>query len=184
METNMDPALVELLTERMGLRPEEREALARGDVSTVFASRFGSDPRAAALLQAMAEQGTPHVPAREPAGDPARARPRARRRQRQDRVQRLVRRLHEELRAAHEVVLHVAHIFGACPACFGEDAGCEHCGGRGGPGTRRPAEPELLAWVAPALARLGLRVTAIDSHDQQATQDRENRRGVQDELSE
>jgi hypothetical protein len=54
-------------------------------------------------------------------------------------------------------VLHfVATLLGACPICLGEHDACRECGGKGGPGSRPPEAAALVAWISPALRRLGL----------------------------
>jgi hypothetical protein len=55
-----------------------------------------------------------------------------------------------------ETVRFVATLVGACPICLGEDRVCHECGGRGRPGSRGPDAAALVAWIAPALRRLGL----------------------------
>jgi hypothetical protein len=50
----------------------------------------------------------------------------------------------------------VAKLAGACPICLGEDTVCRECGGTGGPGSRDPDAAALVAWIAPALRRMGL----------------------------
>jgi hypothetical protein len=52
-------------------------------------------------------------------------------------------------------VRFAATLVGACPICLGEDMVCRECGGKGGPGSREP-DTAMVAWIAPALRRLGL----------------------------
>jgi hypothetical protein len=61
------------------------------------------------------------------------------------------------------MIRRVAAIVGACPRCLGDDAACAHCEGEGQPGYRAPDRTALLEWVAPALHRAGLRVSARKS---------------------
>jgi hypothetical protein len=53
-------------------------------------------------------------------------------------------------------VRFVATLVGACPSCLGEHDTCRECGGKGGPGSHRPEAAALVAWISPALHRLGL----------------------------
>jgi len=54
--------------------------------------------------------------------------------------------------AALELVGQLAARLGSCPRCWGTDARCETCGGRGSPG-HFPPDPHLREWLGPALAR-------------------------------
>lgn len=165
-----DPRLVELVSQRMNLRPDEVAALQRGDVKSVLTSRFSGDPRMHALLRMAEEQRSQedehvgYTPAQEqkPAESRTNRRKRAaalaKARKRLSRAHREIRELQEELEAAYGVIQQLAHMFGACLYCFGGDEECEECGGDGGPGTAIPVREDLLSWVEPALHRLGLRV--------------------------
>lgn len=63
-------------------------------------------------------------------------------------------RLRTELGALRARSDTLAYALGACPACWGDELGCEVCGGRGRPGAW-PPDPELFAeFVQPALRRL------------------------------
>jgi hypothetical protein len=55
-----------------------------------------------------------------------------------------------------ETVRFVATLVGACPTCLGEDRICHECNGRDGPGSRNADAAALVAWITPALRRLGL----------------------------
>lgn len=48
----------------------------------------------------------------------------------------------------------LAAALGACHLCFGDDAWCPHCGGRGRPGSRRPAPGPFKRYLRPLLDRL------------------------------
>jgi len=61
----------------------------------------------------------------------------------------------QETRDPATRVRFVATLVGACPICLGEDVVCRQCGGKGGPGWREP-DTAVVAWIAPALRRLGL----------------------------
>jgi hypothetical protein len=70
------------------------------------------------------------------------------------RLRREVRGLRQELERLREVNDTLAAALGACPLCWGEDAGCRICHGRGGPGSRRPDRALFTRFVAPAARRL------------------------------
>jgi hypothetical protein len=55
-----------------------------------------------------------------------------------------------------ETMRFVATVVGACPMCLGEDLLCYECGGKGSPGSRDLDAASLVAWITPALRRLGL----------------------------
>lgn len=168
----MDPEIIQFLARRLGLSRQEVEALERGDTASVIAGRFGSDPALAPLL-ALMDQDEPRVAGREDADETKDARPaRARRRARGsqpagdrelERTRRAARQLRRDLHAVDTIFRHLGHVFGACPACFGMSEDCGRCHGHGMPGSVTPLEEELLAWVVPALARLGLQVIPIPS---------------------
>jgi len=48
----------------------------------------------------------------------------------------------------------LAAALGACHLCFGADAWCPHCGGRGLPGSQRPEATAFARYVRPLLQRL------------------------------
>jgi hypothetical protein len=54
------------------------------------------------------------------------------------------------------IVRFVATLVGGCPDCLGEHATCRECGGKGTPGFHQPNAAALVAWISPALGRLGL----------------------------
>ena len=167
----MDPSIIKFLAERLGLSLQEVEALARGDAASVIAGRSGSDPALAALL-ALVSQGASSAGGRDAADtrDPRPARPRRTAQRAGDReveqARRAVRHLRRDLHAVDTIFRHLGHVFGACPACFGMSDECGRCRGNGVPGSMVPLREELLAWVVPALARLGLQVTPIPAREQ------------------
>jgi len=55
-----------------------------------------------------------------------------------------------------ETMRFVATLVGACPMCLGEHMLCYECGGKGSPGSRDLDAAALVAWITPALRRLGL----------------------------
>jgi hypothetical protein len=134
-------------------------------VSSIVASRFAGDPAMMALLESMRQREAPAPRGR-----------RADEREADDddddlrRAKRMIRRLQRDLEAADEVLFFLAELLGACPSCFGASQRCMRCAGRGRPGAVKPRREELLAWIEPALARLGLRVQPIE----QRTTDRTN----------
>jgi hypothetical protein len=62
--------------------------------------------------------------------------------------------IYEELEALRERNNDLAAALGACYRCWGEDFGCEICGGTGGPGSSMPDAELLARLVAPAARRL------------------------------
>jgi hypothetical protein len=168
----MDPEIIQFLARRLGLSEQEVEALERGDTAAVIASRFGSDPALVPLL-ALVNQSESRVAGRADADETMDARPaRPRRRARGSQpagddelelARRAARQLRRDLHSVDEIFRHLGHVFGACPACFGMSEDCGRCRGQGMPGSVTPLEEELLAWVEPALARLGLQVIPIPS---------------------
>lgn len=149
----MNQEMTRLLTERLGLTQEEDEALQGGDLSRVFASRFAerfSDPLMATLFNSMVQQNSE---ARENHVDHERD---------LDRAKMTIRKLKEDLAAADTMAHYIAEVFGACPQCWGLNRLCPQCKGSGKPGSGEPQEQELLSWVGPALAKLGMKVTKIE----------------------
>jgi hypothetical protein len=68
----------------------------------------------------------------------------ARAQARADKLQRVARQLMAELDAAQERLADVAAVVGACGLCWGEDAQCRSCRGRGKPGLFAPAPDPAL----------------------------------------
>lgn len=62
-------------------------------------------------------------------------------------------RLYTELQSLRERNARLAAAVGACRLCFGEDALCEVCGGRGAPGSRPPRPEAFRRYVLPAIRR-------------------------------
>lgn len=65
------------------------------------------------------------------------------------------------LRTRHEAL---ADALGACPLCFGSEALCQECHGRGRPGARAPDPTAFRTYVLPAIRR----ARAIDARRQQS----------------
>jgi hypothetical protein len=57
----------------------------------------------------------------------------------------------ELLQARHD---ELASALGACILCWGEDAVCKECGGRGRPGWSKPDAVAFALWVEPAVKRM------------------------------
>jgi hypothetical protein len=76
-----------------------------------------------------------------------------------ERARASIRRLRRELAVAEAMALYIGETFGACQSCWGLNRTCPKCRGRGGPGFAEPNEEELLAWVRPALTRLGFELS-------------------------
>lgn len=153
---DMKQEMTRLLTERLGLTEEEYRALQAGDPSRLFAGRFAerfSDPLLATMLQSMFQQNSEaredYVEHVDYERDLERARI-------------TIRKLKESLAAADTMAHYIAEVFGACPQCWGLNRLCPECKGRGMPGSGEPQEDELLSWVGPALAKLGMNVTKIE----------------------
>jgi hypothetical protein len=119
-----------------------------------FAAQAGDNPALAMLLQFM-EQRTP-APARDD-GPPA---PSVREEQLQADLDVLVRghaQQAAELDRLRQRNDTLAAALGACHLCFGDDAWCPRCGGRGGPASRRPDPAAFAHFVRPLLAKLQAR---------------------------
>jgi hypothetical protein len=152
-EKAMNQEMTRLLTERLGLTEEEYGALQAGDPSRLFAGRFAerfSDPLLATMFRSMFQQNS------EARADHVDHEPDL------DRAKMTIRKLKENLAAADTMAHYIAEVFGACPQCWGLNRLCPRCKGSGKPGTGEPQEQELLSWVGPALAQLGMKVTKIE----------------------
>src|SRR5262245_48698785 len=146
----MDEAITQLLAQRFGATPEETVALQSGDVSALLANRF-PEPLAAALMSSMMRANSDGETEEE---DPRYQRMVVRARE-------VIRELKTDLAAADATINYIAEIFGSCPVCLGQSESCTRCAGKGQPGSAPPLANELLAWVNPALKRLGMRVIRI-----------------------
>jgi hypothetical protein len=69
-----------------------------------------------------------------------------------ERVSRHLAAVRQQRDAALHLVRQLAAKLGCCPQCWGTDAACATCSGRGSPGHFSP-DPHLREWLAPALAR-------------------------------
>ena len=135
--TDMDPTMTALLTDQLS-------------------ERSARDPFAALLLQQLTTQAEAATVPDPDLTD-----------HRLERARRTVTRLRSELAAANAMAAHVGRLLGACPACWGLDQFCRQCLGAGTPGSQQPDTEALVAWIAPALHRDGLRVSNIPSASEQ-----------------
>ncbi|MDT0167076.1 hypothetical protein Q9R32_16105 [Actinotalea sp. AC32] len=144
--------LLRLAAQRAGFTESQLDALRRRDYATLLAERAAAPPQhdpfddahAAATDAAYGAPGATAAPGQDAArtvrleADLARVSQRlAVVRAQRDAALRLLRQLADRL--------------GCCPQCWGTDATCGTCGGRGSPG-HFPTDPGLLDWLAPALA--------------------------------
>ncbi|GMA15731.1 hypothetical protein [Deinococcus metallilatus] len=74
-----------------------------------------------------------------------------RRRARLERLRLRLEELEDDLAACQARLDELALALGACPSCWGEDAGCRLCRGRGRPGFLRPDPEAFRRWIVPAL---------------------------------
>jgi hypothetical protein len=154
MNTNlMNQEMTRLLATRLGLSQEEAESLRTGgdsgrQLATRLAERF-SDPFLGSLFNSMfqgqSEARGDYSRDKKPAVDTGRT----------------IQKMQEDLAAADMMAGYIADVFGACPRCWGLNRLCSDCKGKGKPGSREPQEAELLSWIEPALAKLGLKVIEI-----------------------
>jgi hypothetical protein len=155
----MNEAVTRLLAARLGLSEEQIAALQHGDPSALMAAGRVDDPVLAAALASALQQPTdaPVISTLTPD------------QQEIERLRRMlsaakhrIRELKQDLEAADAMVRYLALVFGACPACWGQNRLCARCHGAGRPGSAQPVEEALLDWVRPALRKLGLRVATIE----------------------
>jgi|GEM_PF-6977955 len=142
----MEEVMTQLLAEKMGVNPEELEAMRSGDPAALLAGQF-SDPLVGALVSTMMRRRGGSAGEEEEDDEALLAR--ARRRNRQ---------LKKAVATAAASLNYIAEVFGACPVCWGQSDLCPRCAGAGKPGSSPPRQEELLGWVEPALKALGMRV--------------------------
>src|SRR6266550_2115859 len=143
----MDQILTRMLGEKLGIPMENYDSLLKGDLSSLVANLF-PDPQTAMIVNSILSQTTAENEAPEKRVDPERALASARQ---------TIRELREDLEDADTMLHYFAEMFGVCPFCLGWGKQCVHCKGRGVLEDAFPNEEELLAWVKPALKKLGLR---------------------------
>jgi len=146
----MNQAMTQMLAQRLGATTEETAALQSGDVSSLLSGRV-SDPLMAALMTSMMGPNSQSETAdKRPCCEKI-----------AERARRVVRELKADLAAADAMISYIAEVFGACTACLGHSESCARCAGNGQPGSAPPLADELLAWVSPALKRLGMKAVRI-----------------------
>jgi hypothetical protein len=133
-----------LLAERSGFSPEEL-------------APFQDDPMAMMLLAAAQSRhdtrgGDEEVEALEQRALNAEA-------QLED-ARRALRGARAAISSSQALMEYVARAVGSCARCCGLNPLCPACGGQGRPGYRQPDREELLAWLQPALAQIGLAVVS------------------------
>jgi hypothetical protein len=126
------------------------------DAASLIASQF-PDPMMSALVTRLLEGSKDRGEPPDAHADCERALERARR---------VNYKLRDLLEPANQMVVYIGGLFGACQLCWGLNAGCPQCGGAGKPGWADPQSEELLAWVEPALRRVGLVVVAREESDE------------------
>lgn len=153
----MEPSPMQLVAERLGLSAEDYAAIQSGDIRDVVTRRLASgtsDPLEmlvmTSFLQSRPDDDAAEVPDDDGGG-------------RLIEAQATIDALRQHLADADAMIARVAEAFGACPVCWGTSERCPRCHGKGQPGSREPAREELVAWVTPALRRLGLRLAVMDA---------------------
>jgi hypothetical protein len=144
--------VMQLMSQRLKLSPDEMQALQNGDFFTVAQSRLAHDPMALSMLQMMREQAQARAQPEvvEPQPPPARRRSAL--------VDDDVEELEQALRNANTTLRYLAQLFGAC-RCWGQNPQCPRCDGDGKPGTRPSTDPQrFLRWVTPGLRALGYEI--------------------------
>jgi hypothetical protein len=142
--------------------PDDSAAAAAADplaaLKAQFTGQAGDNPALSMLLQFMQQRSAP-APAPVPCEEPPPARS-ARDEQLQADLDVMVRghaQLAAELDRLRQRNDALAAALGACHLCFGDDAWCPRCGGRGRPASRRPESAAFDHYVRPLLERLQAR---------------------------
>jgi hypothetical protein len=143
----MDQQTAQLLAEKLGV-VKEYEALQSGDVSSLLAGQ-SADPLMAMLMSSMLNANSGKE---EPIEAPMNYQHEL------ARLKKVIHDLKQQLAAADRMANYISEIFGACSLCWGLNKLCPSCDGKGQPGFAAPVEEDLLAWVRPALKRLGLQI--------------------------
>lgn len=155
----MDQAIAQLLADRLGMNGDDYNALQAGDLSSLLSSQlagqFSQNPLMAMLISSMLQQNAVASTREVSENEIDYERVLARARQ-------IIQQLKEQLVRAQAMISYIAEVFGTCPACWGQSKICPQCRGKGKPGSNEPLEEELLAWVDPALKRLGMRVVRTE----------------------
>lgn len=125
------------------------------DAATLLAQLGQDDPRMAALCrffverQAQAAQAPPDTAASPVDGDVL-----AQLEARLERLRGIARAMKAELHVLRDRDAMLAAALGACDACWGRDAGCGQCAGRGHTGASLPDAPLYARFIAPAVRHL------------------------------
>ncbi len=143
----MNPLMVQMFAEKMGMTQEQVTAMANGDAPT------RADPRMNTMMQLMADRTK---------ASEAEASEVAELAGQLDQAERRINLLAAKLKAARGAIAHIGESLGACSQCWGTDSNCRHCAGRGKPGAYTPDEDQLRSMVEPALARLGLAIASAE----------------------
>jgi hypothetical protein len=143
----IDDAVRQLVLERLAPPASGDGDPASTDMAAALGAR-GADPIMTALLASMLNRQA----------EPGRVDEQTEAEEKLERARAVIRKLKRDLATAETMARYIAGTFGACPSCWGLSRTCPQCQGRGGPGFTEPNEEELLAWVGPALRRLGLEV--------------------------
>ncbi|MGL4176397.1 MAG: hypothetical protein ACRCSN_10005 [Dermatophilaceae bacterium] len=123
-----------------------------GSMSDLLAAAMGGDPAMAPVIEALRAREANAAATDEPVPDDGPG-PSAAPDPLPAEVADVLERLHAEVLDLRRRTRELAAALGACARCFGEDAGCRRCGGRGVPGARDP-EPVLFhELVAPVVRR-------------------------------
>ena len=150
----MNQLMAQLMAERFGVNKDVLAALQAVESSSSESNGL-SDPLMAALVSTMMQQ-------KSASGDEAGEEEEIDYERLLAQAKRRIHQLKRQLAAAMAMVNYIAEVFGACPACWGQNKLCPQCRGRGAPGSERPMEEELLAWVEPALKALGMRAVRTE----------------------
>ena len=147
----MNPAMMQLLAQQLGV-PVGQE----GFDPAALLSNQNSDPLMAAFSLMLQQQAANHDTPSETDEEYISLE------RDLEKAKRIIRKLREEVVSANTMAHYIAEIFGTCPACWGLNKLCPYCHGQGKPGSHNPSGEELLAWVEPALTKLGLRIVKIE----------------------
>ena len=143
----MDQKMTQLLTEKLGAGLQSDD-LSPDALQSLISNQF-SDPMMAALATSMLSQNTTKDKT---------AAELVRYKRKVARAKQVIQLLKQHLEDANVMLNYISEVFGVCPFCWGQDQQCDHCHGRGYPGSGEPVEEELLAWAVPALGKLDLQV--------------------------
>jgi hypothetical protein len=129
--------LLNLAAQRAGLTESQLDALRRRDYTALLTEQSAAAPQPEPDLAADVVLDAP--PGTDRQAD-------------LERVSRRFAAVRQQRDAALYMLQQLAAKLGCCPHCWGTDAACTRCAGRGSPG-HFPPDPHLREWLAPALAR-------------------------------